>query len=586
MALGLDLSNTQAWWKSRQKADIKEWLRIGSEMNNWINRLAGRDDLIVVVEPGSGHGAPAAYLPEEASIEIDPDVCAAGADPADIHMADDAGRLAHPAFAGAGGHEGGHGRYSRWPIDQAPAKRAIVRAALMLEEPAMEGDLIRDHPELLVLLRAAFDKIVNASGEPLTTIAGAAHMACLAHGRADAGVLHIDEARPIIDECRAIIGDDGRYERFRRVWLDVQTLGARDDAAVMEAHGRAWLDVLGPDADDGATGPLIFICGGEPGDADGDADGTVRRVAGAISGAAGKEAAGQAGAANARDEAERRGKDGAERRKDDGAAARTFDGAIIIGHGHGHGAEGLTGERPPTAAEHGHAAELAAAIARAQHRERSRTVRPSPVPPGRLRTAAALKRSAERSQGMISTTQPWSRTTRRHVDRPPIAVAIGCDISGSMSVVTKAVASAAWIIARAVHLGDGDAATVAFGDDVHPVVRPGERPEKVRTFDANGGMENYSGAIRALNGALDLDRASGARLLIIVSDGQYTSRQRAEGDVLMKRLMDTGVRVLWLGFNGTPRDTIVPGAAYVRIGDPSKVGQIIGDAVVKLLEQT
>ena len=584
MATGLDLSNTQAWWKSRQKADIGEWLRIGSEMNQWVNQLAGRDDLVVVVEPGSGRGAPAVYLPEEGSVEIDPDVCAAGTDPADIRMGDEAGRLAHPAFAGAGGHEGGHGRYSRWPIDQDPRKRAAVQAALMLEEPAMEGDLIRDHPGTRTLLRAAFDKIVNTGGEPATTIAGAAHMACLCHGRVDAGVLDPAEAAPIIDGCRTIIGD--RYDALRRVWLDVQAIGVRDDAAVMEAHGQAWLDILGPDAATaGDAGALIFVCGNPPA---GDADSTLAGVAGAVSAAATAEAAAQAAAARAHDDAARRDKGDAERRKDAAAAEDVFKGIEFVGHGHGHGhgAEGLQGERPPTAAETGRASALASELARARHRERARTTRPSPVPPGRLRTAAAVRRSAERSQGMMSTTMPWQRTMRRRTDQPPITVAIGCDISGSMREVTAAVASAAWVIARAVHLGDGDTATVAYGNQVHAVVRPGEAPAMVREFNANGGMENWTGAMRALNGALDLERARGARLAVFISDGQYTHRQRAEGDAMAKQLMASGVKILWLGFNGTPRDTIVPGAKYVRINDPGRIGRIIGEAMIELLEQT
>jgi hypothetical protein len=159
-----------------------------------------------------------------------------------------------------------------------------------------------------------------------------------------------------------------------------------------------------------------------------------------------------------------------------------------------------------------------------------------------------------------------------------------------MRWATDAVASAAWVIARAVHQAEGDSATVAYGERVHAVVKPGESPAKVREFAANGGMENWTSAMRALNGALRLDAPNGVRLMVFISDGQYTYAQRENGDKMVAKLMADGVKVLWLGFHGAggygSRNDIVPaGAVYARITDPSKMGIIIGDAMVKLLEK-
>lgn len=187
--------------------------------------------------------------------------------------------------------------------------------------------------------------------------------------------------------------------------------------------------------------------------------------------------------------------------------------------------------------------------------------------------------------GMMSNAEPWRRTTYRHVDSPPIAVGIGCDISGSMRIATAAVASAAWVIATAIHQNEGDTATVAYGNRVHAVVRPGEQPEGVRDFNANGGMEDWVGAMRSLNGALNLERGKGVRLAVFISDGHYTGSQRAEGDRMATRLMEAGVKILWIGFDGAKRDIVVPGAEYVHLGDPSNMGRVIGEAMVSLLER-
>lgn len=599
MTLAYDPSNLDSWWESRQKADSKEWVRISAEIGDWVQGLAKRDDLLVVIEPGSGKGAPAVYLPETATVEINPDVCAEGMNPADIHMDTEAGRLAHPSFAGAGGHEGGHGAHSLWPIDQNPKKRPIVQAALLLEESAMEGDLVRDHPECRVLLRATFNKIVNRKDQPIDTVMGAASMVALAIGRADAGVLDHAEVEPIAVICREVLGE--RYDQLRKVVQDVHAIGIRDDAEVMEAHGQRWLDILGDDAkgDGEGEGPVIYVCGEESGDGstgsgegddgepkDGEGNGgVVQMVAEAISDAAEQEAKGQADAAKMRDIAEQVKKDAADAKKDEKQASDTFDKQIkFVGHGYGYGSEGLEGERSPRPDEYGQANVLTNRLQKAQFRDRSVTTITTAVPPGRLKSAQAMKRSAERAMGLPPSAQPWKQTIRKQVDQPPITVGIGCDISGSMRWATEAVASAAWVIARAVHQCDGDSATVAYGERVHAVVKPGESPAKVRDFAANGGMENWVGAMRALNGALQLDAPQGVRLAVFISDGQYTHSQRDQGNKMVQRLMDSGVKVLWLGFYGKGRDTVPKGAEYARITDPSQLGNVIGDAMVRLLE--
>lgn len=586
----INSTNIDAWWKSRQRADAKEWVRVSAELGEWVRELARRDDLIAVVEPGSGKGAPAVFLPESGTVEVNPDICAEGLNPADIRMDTEVGRLASPSFAGAGGHEGGHGAYSKWPIDQNPKKRAVVQAALLLEESAMEGDLVRDNPEVRVLLRATFDKIVNQSKEPIETPAGAAHMAALAHGRVDAGVLHYSEVEPMIDVCKGILGD--RYEQLRQVWLDVQRIGVRDDAAVMEAHGQRWLDILGDDAP-GAGGEggeiVVFICGGEPGedgDGDGEGEGILKQIAEAISEAAEKEAKGQVDSARNRDEAADRKRDADDHKKDEQSADQVFSPPIMIAHGSGSGREGIASQRNPTAAEHGQANQLAAALAKAQYRDRSTTIVASQVPPGHLRASQAMRRSAERAMGMVPTAQPWKQKVRKHVDQPPIRVGIACDISGSMRSATRSVASAAWVVAQAVHRNEGDSATVAYGNGVHAVVKPGEQPQTVRDFNANGGTENWTGAMRSLNGALQLDRSSGVRLMVFISDGHYTARQKQEGEVMVKKLMASGVKVLWVGFDGQTGsygDQVPDGAEYVQLTSPDRMGAVIGAAMVRLL---
>jgi hypothetical protein len=579
----------EEWWRSRQTGDAKEHVRLSAETGEWLQTLTGRDDLLVVVEPGAGRGAPAVYLPESATIELDPVVCTAGQPPGSISMATEQGRLASPVFAGAAAHEAGHDKYSKWPIDQDPRKREAVRAALLLEEAAMEGDLVAEHPPLRVLLRASFAGIVNAEGDTgIDGVAAAARLAALTHARVDAGVVEHAEAAPVIEACRSIVGE--RYEAFRSIWLAVQALPARDDAAVMEQYGQRWLDLLGDDRETAAADAVaVHICGEPRPDHDHDhGGGVLADVAAAVTASAETEAAAAAEKEAVRAAAAAARAAAADARKTAEAAAAVFDVPVRIGPSPGGQVEGIASQRPPTPAEHGHADDLAWALQRAQYRDRAVAVAGSTVPPGRLRGAQALKRSAERAMGLPPTAQPWRRKERRRTEQPPIRVGIGCDISGSMHAACRSAASAAWTVARAVHTVDGDTATVAYGEDVHAVVRPGEAPQNVRDFHANGGMENWVGAIRALNGALHLDDPSaGVRLAVFISDGHYTDRQRRDGEALMRDLLGSGAKVLWIGFGGTGwtgPDNPPQGAQYILLDNPGRMGAVIGDAMVALLE--
>ena len=134
-----DAAGLQAWWAARQQADSIEWIRISAETGEWLRGLTGHDDLLAEVEPGNSMGHPAIYRPEHAAVEINPDICAPGIPPSTISMHTEAGRLGCPSLAGAACHEGSHKEFSRWPIDQSPGKRAVMVAALLLEEAAAEG---------------------------------------------------------------------------------------------------------------------------------------------------------------------------------------------------------------------------------------------------------------------------------------------------------------------------------------------------------------------------------------------------------------------------------------------------------------
>jgi hypothetical protein len=99
-----------------------------------------------------------------------------------------------------------------------------------------------------------------------------------------------------------------------------------------------------------------------------------------------------------------------------------------------------------------------------------------------------------------------------------------------MGPFAKQLASAAWILARAVGWSDATAATVCFGEQVTAVTRPGHVPAHVRHFHANDATEVFCQAVDASTARWGCRGAGeGARLLVVVSDGYYTPASAAAG---------------------------------------------------------
>ena len=213
------------------------------------------------------------------------------------------------------------------------------------------------------------------------------------------------------------------------------------------------------------------------------------------------------------------------------------------------GVTATAGTRPATDAERAAARVLGRALDTAGVRDRVATRTRSALPPGRLAMRGALAADAQRAAGALPTAEPFTRTTRRPVPAPPLRLGIACDVSGSMDAFAGPVAShrvdprarrRAHPGARHHRRGDLRQATCA------PSTHPGETPAEVTEFLATDNYEQADKAIDALDGALDLARPGAARLLVIVSDGQFRPDPRREAQTRINRLTAAGCGVLWL----------------------------------------
>ncbi len=569
-----------------------EWLALSAAFADEAPIIADRDDLLVTVAPGAGGGAPACFYPSRALIEVDGDHL--GVDPATVNPANLSDRARYAPAWGALTHECGHAKHTVWqPPDNAPP--GVVAAAMLLEEPRMETAQVHRRPDDRHWLRACVKAIVaadlhlyaNTATTPRMTPAHAAHTAALLLARADGGVLTHTEVAPVARVIEDVLGAEV-LGRLRAVWRAALRT-ADDDGETMLDLGRQWCEILGTDpntpADPGAAPDPSGTpdpSGGTPGTGTpaypSPLAGAIAAVLNGVAAKVAREKAPEDPAAVAA--AEKADEDAAERK------AQRAAGRVFAAGGSRAGRTATAGTRPPTPEERTAARVLARALDTAGIRERVAVKSTSEVPPGRLRMRGVRAGEAQRAAGAVVTAEPFTRITRTPVTVPPLRVGVACDVSGSMGWARAHVASAAWILANAARHTrvPAQTASVIFGHHVRPLTRPGTPPTEVTEFHSNDNWEDIPVALDALDGALGLSRPGAARLVVIVSDGEFRYQPRTDGQRKLDRLRASGCAVLWL--TTSAHDKPLAGATVHVLTDPTTTARAIGHAATAALRAT
>lgn len=243
--------------------------------------------------------------------------------------------------------------------------------------------------------------------------------------------------------------------------------------------------------------------------------------------------------------------------------------------------------RDATTQERAAAVKIAQMLEKAKYRDRDETKINSIVPPGRLRTGALVQAAALKSKGAMAQTEPWRRKVRKHTDDPVLTIGVMVDISGSMGDAMEPMATTAWVMSEAVRRIQGRAAMVYFGQDVFPTLKPGQHLTQVDVYTAPDGTEKFNKAFKALDGSMNLLHGSGARLLVIVSDGCYPAVERAAANRWVTECSRNGVGVLWLTFDdGSDAKVLTRGTSAVvmtGLSKPELVAMEIGASAARAL---
>lgn len=567
-------------------AQAGQWLRISAALTERLPELAGREDVIVTCEHGTRSGAPAAFYPTTAALEIDAALFAP-LKPAAINPKRPGDEDGYPVAWGALVHEAAHAAHSRWTTPPPLRGTALDTAAALLEESRAERAHLTRRPADRRFLRATVHTLVLADFTTQTPSDRwqAASAAALILARRDAGILDPDETEPLHTTVTGILGKD-LLDTLASIWAAAHTTGDDDGKAMLE-HARAWCQALG--AEPAGPEPAPDPAGGRrPGnltEAIGKVVGRVRANDAAQTAAQARAAAtrtARAQAKTAQAAYDRQAAKTAEKVFAPGARPFTPGGAPK-----GQLAESpVTGTRPPTSAEKTAAGQLARALRAASYRERTATVTASAAPPGRLSMRGALARDAQKAAGATPTAQPWIHTQYRPTPTPPLRVGIAVDVSGSMQAAAAPIASAAWILAKATVLTDPDshAATVAYDRSLTAITAPGRTSTRVTEFAARGLGHSLAEGIDALCAGLELTRPGRGRLLVIASDGYYRRDEAARAAERITALRKAGCAVLWLAFKPDPHP--LPGTTLLELADPAHAATAIAKAATTALAAT
>ena len=590
---------------TRAERTPSEWLPVGAQIGSLVNTWAGRSDIVAYVGPGAGGPTPACFNPPVAEVEVNVDIAfGAGALPADIGDLTERDTLFDwPKAAGAIFHEALHARYSRFNLEKALEELSMneYRALMSLEESRIEHHGVVNFPNNRVFLRACALEIVlhdiNASADEhlahgVRAVAGLAALTC---ARADAGSLDqadVEEIKTIVIE---FLGTEV-YASLRDIWVRFQAHDNHTNPAVLYELAREWEKLLADLATErgepetptpGGPGSEILVI----------VDGIISDIKEAL-----EEAAGDVAIASNDEVQDQEQKEewkqvvdmrsqAARQQKDHKQVADDVFGKTTSEMGVTRGSRSRLAEmRDPLPSERAAAVKIANLLERAKYRERDEHEIASILPPGRLRTRAMVQEAAYRAQGSMMHAQPWKRTVRKHTDDPTLKIGVMVDISGSMASAMSPMAVTAWAMSEAGRRVQAKTAMVYYGEDVFPTLKPGQHLDKVNVYTAPDGTEKFDKAFKALNGGLDLLSGSGARLLVVVSDGCYTNIETERAQFWVRECDKAGVAVLWLPFDRGGRsgyaDRITAGTSTIvlsDVSDPAEAAVTIGKAAADAL---
>lgn len=576
--------------KVREERTPEGWLPISSAIGQLVNQWANRDDLVAFVGNEAGNGAPACYNPISAEVEVNiPLSFGAGMTPEVVgDLLDHKNRYNFPKTIGVLYHESFHARFSRWSAKEAHEELSQdeALAIMWLEETRAEGFGLRAIPKSRSFLRACATQIIMDDSDEglgrLTDTNTCAFHVAVCHGRVLNGVLKekdISRVARIVEDYfgRAVI------EKLEDILRRFQAHADHEHAdPVLYDLAREWAKTVQEVADE--KGDFTPQQASELQQALQEA---MVDMSDDIDIDSQNDLSEQEQQEDWQEQLQAKNSEAKEKQKSKETAKQVFaKGTSPVS---GKSRSELVETRAPSSQERSSAVRVAKELEKAKYRDRDMTEVSSVLPPGRLRPRTLIQAHALKERGVMAQVEPWRKKQRKQTENPTLNVGVMVDISGSMGGAMEPMATTAWVMSEAVKRVQGRVAMVYYGNDVFPTLKPGQHLNDVNVYSAPDGTESFDKAFQALNGALDLTTGTGARLLVIVSDGHYTSSEVENAKNRLTQCERSGCAVLWLTFdesdwsvrrymNHSPATEFITGAI-----DPVKASDLIGQSASRVL---
>jgi len=577
--------------ETKAQATPVEWLKIGRDIGYMANKWSLRDDLVAYVGPGAGGPAPACYSPTQAEVEVNVDVAfAKGITPDEIgDITLRKTQYEFPKATGAIMHEAFHARFSQWSMPKAyeELEKDEYNALVLLEESRIEYQGLKSMATARPFLRAcAMEIVIGDTKEGMeneTQTQSLTNLVGLVFARIDAGVLEEHEVFTITEMIVNQLGEKV-VEQLRTIARSAQLHENHKDATELYPLAKEWARIVRETAKERGDEQKPESGKGIPSE-------IMEAIMEALSEASDEVMANnfsdlgdQEQIEEMREEVKAKSSDAKEQNENREVANQVF--SKSSGPGQSKTNSKLVEQRQPTSAELSASVRIGQWLEKAKYRERDEHEIASIVPPGRLRSKAILQNVALKSRGVNQRVEPFRRTVRKHTDDPTLNVGIMVDISGSMGSAMKPMATTAWVMSSAVNRIQGNCAMVYYGNDVFPTLKIGQKLSEVNVYSASDGTEKFSKAFQALDGALNLLHGNGARLLVVVSDGEYSGDEVPKSKEIVAKCKEAGVAILWLPFD-SGRGARDIGGDYAEIvlgiNQPEEASEIIGRSAERVM---
>lgn len=571
---------------SRTATTNPEWLKVCSQIGRFVNDLSWRSDLAVYGGEDSAEGrAVAAFYSEIAEIEVNLPKAFGEFTPAEFvgDIRDKATQYEFPMATGILYHEALHARHTNWDIPRLveALDNLESQAFMLLEESRIEAKGVKERPEFRHFLRtSALEMALEGVDESALAGLGGdvwqtANLAGLSISRVDSGVLEVADISEIYAEVVSVLGKD-LFDNLRKVWIEFQSLGVPQIERAIEL-AKAWVELLrqaDPEGEPEAGGVGNAFEESEDSEGEGEGEGesgkgemseTMKKMMSKLAESAERTEANASDSLGDQETKEKWDEESKSRQSQAKLTNQRKAQAKEVFHKE-HNQEGGNGSgsrvdtrRQPTGAERASAVTIAKALEKAKYRERSVHIRKTQMPQGKLIARNLIQNRAVESMGMRGELPTWKSKSRKHTDDPTLRLGVMVDISGSMGMAMNAMGTTAWVLSEAGRRIQAETAMIYYGSGIFPTLKRGQRLSEVTIYTAPDGTEMFAEAFEALDGELSLTFGDGVRILVIVSDGNYTPAQTERATQILRECKQNGVAVLWI----TPKGCYSYGAKRI-----------------------